>query len=121
VQVADTRYSYGQFDNGDTVSPALRRFYAVSDRPEVRAAANPFAADGPVFRFAREQGLVSRRPASTVHANFKVQADYSRQQRIISTAFRWALRVLGPDRYFNLMRYLAHYSSLLNQGDLLRK
>ena len=75
VQVADTRYSYGQFDNGDTVSPALRRFYAVSDRPEVQAAENPFAIHGPVFRFAREQGLVSPRPASTAHANFKVQAD----------------------------------------------
>jgi hypothetical protein len=121
VKVADTRYSYGQFDNGATVSPALRRFYAVSERPEVLAEVNPFSAQGTVYRFAREEGLVSPRPAATTHINFKVQASYSRQQRLITIAFRWILRMIGPDRYFNLMRYLAHYSSLLNQGDLLRK
>lgn len=121
VKVADSRYSYGQFDNGATVSPALRRFYAVSERPEVLAELNPFSAQGTVYRFAREQGLVSQRPAATTHINFKVQASYSRQQRFITIAFRWVLRLIGPDRYFNLMRYLAHYSSLLNQGDLLRK
>lgn len=121
VQVTDPAYSYGRFDNGDTVAPALRRFYAVCDRPEVQGETNPFAANGAVHRYAREHGLTSARPASTTHANFKVQADYSRQQRIITGAFRWTLRLLGPDRYFNLMRYLAHYSSLLNQGDLLRK
>lgn len=121
VKVADTRYSYGQFDNGATVSPALRRFYAVSERPEVLAEDNPFSVHGAVYRFARGQGLVSSRPAATTHVNFKVQASYSRQQRLITIAFRWVLRLIGPDRYFNLMRYLAHYSSLLNQGDLLRK
>ena len=118
VQVADTRYRYGQFDNGDAISPALRRFYAVSEQHEV---ADPFAAGGPVHRFARQHGLTSRQTAATTHVNFKVQADYSWQQRILTAGFRWALRLLGPDRYFNLMRFLAHYSSLLNQGDLLRK
>lgn len=121
VKVADTRYSYGQFDNGAVLSPALRRFYAVSERPDVLAEANPFSTQGAVYRFAREQHLVSPRPAATTHVNFKAQASYSWQQRLITIAFRWILRLVGPDRYFNLMRYLAHYSSLLNQGDLLRK
>jgi hypothetical protein len=121
VKVVDPRYSYGQFDNGATVSPALRRFYAVSERAEVLSEANPFSAHGAVYRFARGQGLVASRPPATTHVNFKVQASYSRQQQLITIAFRWVLRLIGPDRYFNLMRYLAHYSSLLNQGDLLRK
>jgi hypothetical protein len=121
VKVVNSRYSYGQFDNGATVSPALRRFYAVSEMPEVLAEANPFSAQGAVYRFAREQGLVSSRPAATTHINFKVQSSYSRQQRLITITFRWILRLIGPDRYFNLMRYLSHYSSLLNQGDLMRK
>jgi hypothetical protein len=121
VKVDDPRYSYGQFDNGATLSPALRRFYSVSEKPEVRAEANPFSAQGAVYRFARKQGLVSSRPAATTHINFKVQSSYTRQQRLITITFRWVLRLIGPDRYFNLMRYLSHYSSLLNQGDLLRK
>lgn len=121
VTVADPGYRYGRFENGDAISPALRRFYAVSDSPDIKAAVNPFVSNGPVHRFAQEHSLVSPELAASTHANFKVQANFSRQQKIITIAFRFALRVLGPDRYFNLMRYLAHYSSLLNQADLLRK
>jgi hypothetical protein len=121
IVVADPGYRYSRFENGDAISPALRRFYAISDSLDIRAAANPFVSNGPVHRFAQEHRLVSPEQAATTHTNFKVQANYSRQQKIITSAFRLALRLLGPDRYFNLMRYLAHYSSLLNQGDLLRK
>lgn len=121
VTVADPGYRYGHFENGDAISPALRRFYAISDNPDIKAAANPFLSNGPVHRFAQDHRLVSPMQAATTHANFKVQANYSRQQKIITSAFRLVLRLLGPDKYFNLMRYLAYYSSLLNQGDLLRK
>lgn len=120
VTVIDPAYRYSQFDNGDVISPALRRFYAVSDQSDVRAAVNPFAANGTVHRFARDYGLISNQPVSVTHSNFKVQVNYFQQQRIITSGFRFALRFLGPIRYFNFMRYLAHYSSLLNQGDLLR-
>ena len=121
VTVTDHGYRYGRFENGDAISAALRRFYATSDSPAIKAAANPFVSNGPVHRFAQEHRLISPEQAATTHANFKVQTKYSREQKIITSAFRLALRVLGPDRYFNLMRYLAHYSSLLNQGDILRK
>ena len=121
VAVADSGYRYGRFENGDAISPALRRFYAISENAVIKAAANPFVSNGPVHRFAQAHRLVSPEQAATTHANFKIQANYSRQQKIITSAFRLALRLLGPDRYFNLMRYLAHYSSLLNQVDLLRK
>jgi hypothetical protein len=121
VIVEDPSYRYGRFENGDAISPALRRFYAISESPDVEAAVNPFASYGPVHQFAQEFRLVSPEQAATTHANFKVQVNYSRQQKLISGTFRLVLRLLGPDRYFNLMRYLAHYSSLLNQGDLLRK
>ena len=121
VCVKDKRYLYNEFENGDVISPTLRRLYSISDRLDLQAAENPFAVDGPVYQFAKAHRLISNLPASTAHTNFKGQAHYSHQKRIIAIAFRLGLRVLGPDRYFNLMRYLAHYSSLLNQGDMLRK
>jgi hypothetical protein len=121
VIVEDPCYRYGQFENGDAISPALRRFYAISDSPDIKAATNPFISNGAVHRFAQKHRLISSEQVATTHANFKVQTRYHRQQKIITSAFRLALRILGPDRYFNLMRYLAHYSSLLNQGNLLRK
>lgn len=121
VRVSDFRYSYSHFDNGDTISPTLRRFYAISVRPDIHAAANPFAAGGTVHQFAKNNGLISRHGVSTAHKTFKEKAEFSREQRIIAVFFRLTLRFLGPDRYFNLMRYIAHYSSLLNQTDLFRK
>lgn len=121
VTVVDPSYGYGRFENGDAISPALRRFYAICDSPGIKGAENPFLSNGPVHRFAQEHRLVSPDQTATTHANFKVQSNYSRQQKIITSAFRVALKLLGPDRYFNLMRYLAHYSSMLNQADLLRK
>jgi hypothetical protein len=121
VAVADLGYRYGSFENGDAISPALRRFYAISNSPNIKAAENPFTSNGSVHLFAQENRLISPKQAATTHANFKVQVKYPRQQKLITSTFRVALRLLGPDRYFNLIRYLAHYSSVLNQGDLLRK
>jgi hypothetical protein len=40
------------------------------------------------------------------------------QVRVITWGFRIALKVLGPNRYFLLMRYLAHASSIRNQPPL---
>jgi hypothetical protein len=120
-KVDDSSYSYGKFSNGDNVSAALRRFYAISEQTDIVNADDPFQDGGVVHKFALKNGLISKQPVSSLHANFKMQAGYSMQQRIITKAFRSALWILGPDRYFNLMRYLAHYSSLLNQSDLFHK
>jgi len=118
VNVIDTTYTYGQFEDGSVVSPALRRFYAVCKQPEVLAAPNPFLKQGPVYKFACKHRLLSRKRPSTSHLNFKVQAQYSTQMRVIKYLFRALLILFGSDRYFSLMRYLAFYSSLLNQSDM---
>jgi hypothetical protein len=119
VDISNTRYTYGEFEDGSAVLPSLRRFYAVCAEPNVLEASNPFATHGPVYKFACQHRLRSLKPSSAIHLNFKVQAHYSSQKKVLKYAFRVVLYLIGPERYFNLMRYLAHYSSLLNQGDLL--
>ena len=110
-------YGFATFDNGQSISPALRRAYATQQH-RFSHVEDPFRADGAVHAFARSMSLLSSKPASTGHKNFKVVSGYGRQQRIIARVFRAALRLLGPDRYFLLMRYLGHYSSILNQADI---
>lgn len=121
VSVDDMNYGYAQFDNNLSISPSLRRFYAIHKEERFKNCSDPFMATGPVYIFAGVNNLLSFKPAVVAHANFKVTSSYSREQRIIATAFRWMLRLLGPDRYFILLRYLAHYSSILNQTDLLKR
>jgi hypothetical protein len=121
VSVENVSYGYAQFDNDLSISPSLRRFYAVYKADRFKDCLDPFTATGPVYAFASLNNLLSFKPAVVAHTNFKATSDYSRQQRMISTAFRWMLRLLGPDRYFTLLRYLAHYSSILNQTDLLKR
>lgn len=116
----ETSYGFGSFRNGRPVSPMLRRMYAVYEAESFSACDDPFAADGPVYAFAERHGLLSRLSASTVHQNFKVAAAYGKERRAISMLFRLGLRLLGPDRYFALMRFISHYSSTLNQVDLLK-
>lgn len=121
VSVENASYGYSQFDNNLAISPSLRRFYAVYEADRFKDCLDPFAAIGPVYAFASLNKLLSFKPAVVAHTNFKATSDYSRQQRIIATAFRWMLRLLGPDRYFTMLRYLAYYSSILNQTDLLKR
>lgn len=119
VSVEDADYGYSKFDNNISISPSLRRFYAVFKNQRFRECLDPFLSNGPVYIFADTNKLLSTKPPVVAHANFKTQVVYSKEQRLITAIFRWALRLLGPDRYFILLRYLAYYSSIFNQTDLL--
>jgi len=119
VDISDQTYVYSKFEDGTAISPALRRFYAVCKQPEVISAHNPFQAKGPVYQFAKKNRLFSCNVQSISHPIFKIEAQYLRQKMVIKYLFRAILFILGPNRYFGLMRYLSHYSSLLHQSDLL--
>jgi len=121
VIVNNLEYGYAHFENGLSISPSLRRFFAIYKDRRFHDCINPFSANGPVYNFAAASGLLSHKSAVVSHTNFKATAGYVREQRIISYLFRWMLTLLGPDRYFILLRFLAHYSSILNQQDLLER
>ena len=110
-------YTYAHFDNGAPISATLRRFYAISQRPEVSGAADPFTSDA-VRRYAQANRLLTSGHAVVGPHTFKAQSGYSRQQAAIGWIFRAVLRLLGPDRYFLLLRYLSNYTSILNQTDI---
>jgi len=117
--LAHTDYAYAHFANGAAISASLRRFYAISQHPVVVAAADPFASDA-VYRYAQANRLLTRGTAVVGPHTFKAQSGYSRQQALIGRLFRAVLRLLGPDRYFLLLRYLGNYTSILNQSDIGR-
>jgi hypothetical protein len=120
VEVSDADYGYSKFDNGVAISPTLRRFYALRKDEKFGAEPNPFDSNGPVYAFAEKNRLLSHKAAALSHLHFRAAASHSRERRAVAFFFRLLLRLLGPDRYFLLLRYLAHYSSIFNQTDLLK-
>lgn len=114
-------YGFDYFDDGTYITPALRRFYASLRLSVFKDEINPFSADSRVKHFAKRNGLLVKGNVRFRRHIFRDMGAYSFPIKIILKLLRVALFVLGPERYFNLMRYLAHISSLRNQVDMFGK
>jgi hypothetical protein len=114
-------YGFDRFSDGTAVTRLARRMYAEhKERFECVGKANdPFDERGPFARFAREQGLI----AGPVVAGKSTWREFDPQDRrvyAVHLILRIALRVLGPNRYELLMRYLSHITVLRHQSVFLR-
>ena len=110
-------YSFDYFDDGIYVSPTLRRFYAALESKFPREE-NPFAHNSTFQRFAVSQGLAKRNLKVAGRRTFSEIGEYSRAIHMFSFVLRNICRLLGPNRYFLLMRYMAYISSIRNQSGL---
>ncbi|GAB3658235.1 glycosyl transferase [Ramlibacter alkalitolerans] len=110
-------YGFDYFPSGEYVSPTLRRIYA-NPAYGFPLAEDPFQPDSALVRFARSKRLMGPRVRKAPRATGADLSRHGLQIRILSYGFRFALWVLGPNRYFLLMRYLAHASSIRNQPPL---
>lgn len=113
-----TPYGFDYFDDGSYVTPALRRFYAQLKTGVLGQDENPYSTNGIVMKFATKYGLILKSNNASKRHTFKDMSAYSFQIKIINRMLRFTLYLLGPERYFNLMRYLAHISSLRNQTEM---
>lgn len=120
ISASSTEYGYSRMSDGRAISAALRRFYANQLDKRFAGIADPFAADSSVYTFAQKHKLFSTETHPTKHLDFKTEDRLDQQKRILEAGFRFMLRLLGPDRYFMLMRYASHYSSILKQTNVLK-
>ncbi len=120
-EFSDRPYGFDYFDDGTYVTPTLRRFYGALKANEFEFEKNPFSAIGPVKQFAKRHGLLIKGNMKSKRHIFRDMGAYGLQIKMIEKILRVALFVLGPERYFNLMRYLAHISSLRNQVAMFGK
>jgi len=116
-QFSRLEYGFDYFPCGDYVSPTLRRLYA-NPAYGFPMDEDPFQSSSALMRFARAKRLVGRSIGKATRMTAGDMSRHGLQIRVLSYAFRLALRVLGPNRYFLLMRYLAHASSIRNQPPL---
>jgi hypothetical protein len=110
-------YGFDTFSDGTTVTRLARRLFA--EHQSHFTGTDPFDANAPFARFARDHRLVQ----GTVAAPKSTWKDFSvRDRRVeaVHSLLKLALRLLGPHRYELLMRYLAHISVLRHQSIFLR-
>jgi hypothetical protein len=109
------RYAFGHFDNGAPVNKLQRAAFAAT--PEKFGTTNPFDSCGPFYRWAKRRHLQSVEDTSEKYGR-KAYSRTDVRVRFINAALRFALRVLGADRYTVLMKYLEYASILRNQKDI---
>lgn len=112
------QYSFDFFEDGVYITAAMRRFYACL-KQRFADEANPFSATSKARQFGERKGLVSSKLKPMQRQNFKSMDDYAFQLKVIYFALRIILKVVGPVRYFALMRLLPQLSSIRNQEKVI--
>ena len=109
-------YGFDRLSDGTAVTRLARRIYG--KHANRWAGQDPFNAAGGFASFAKKLGLVAGKQAA-LKSTWREFNPRDRRVEMIHRLLRAALRVLGPNRYELLMRYLAHISVLRNQSVFL--
>jgi hypothetical protein len=110
-------YGFDTFSDGTVITRLARRLYAQHE--PTFGASDPFDAAGTFFHFAHKTGLLAGK-AAPQKATWREFSGTDRRVEAVHTLLKLALRLLGPNKYELLMRYLAHIAVLRNQSVFLK-
>lgn len=113
-------YSFDYFEDGTYITAAMRRFYCAVKDSYVDEV-NPFAKESNVRAFGERKGLVSRKYSAASRQNFKDIASFGKELKMIYFLLKVILKLVGPVRYFALMRLLPNLSSIRSQRGVIGK
>lgn len=110
-------FGFDRMSDGTALTRLARRIYA--EHQHHFSGTDPFDAKGAFAAFARRERLLAG-PVSPAKSTWKEFNPNDRRVRAVHALLKLALRVLGPNRYELLMRYLGHITVLRNQAAFLR-
>lgn len=108
-EVGNQQYAFDYMSDGSYISPTLRRAYA-SLRKEFPLGHDPFESRGCVGAFARKNGLLSGSVRKYRSVGLRDSLVVSRYMRFVTIIMRLALRVLGPNRFYDLSKLMVYLS-----------
>lgn len=111
-------YKFDSFVDGARVTLLARRMYAKHE--ELQADADPFDVSSALYAFCKRHGLISRRKRAEKPATWRQFDPRDRRVRVVNRVLKLTLKILGPDRYELLLRYLSYISVLRNQSIFIR-
>ncbi len=113
--VKDCCYAFSKFSDGTPIPSMVRRLYSVNEWPLCK---DPFDANLDVYKWSQKSGLLNYRGSQILTQNSRT----FNQNRIVFKGIRFGLRallnIIGPSRYFMVMKYLSHISIIRNQKDV---
>ncbi len=112
----DCPYGFATFSDGRPVTQIARSAFAISERHF--SEQDPFLTTGDFYRWARSRGLLGSADTSAQY-NYATYEKAAWQGRVLNKLLYALLRVVGPNRYTILMKYLSFISVLRNQPGVL--
>lgn len=109
-------YSFGNFSNGERINTASRQLFGLV-ASGFDGSLDPFDAKGPVYRLLAERHALGGQPVKESVSSYNAHL-HTRKMRFMERMLRLSFRVLGPERYGMLMKYLGYISSIRNQREV---
>lgn len=109
-------YAFGSFSEGGPVTQIARTAFAISE--QMFADDDPFSTGSRFYHWARSKSVIGKLDTAGQYS----QATYKRKGtrvRIANKLLATLLRMVGPNRYTILMKYLSYVSILRNQPGVL--
>lgn len=114
--IDDNSYGFSNFQNGDKLTPALRRFYSISEVQHLIEDPNPFKSKN-VHRYAKINNLLDSSISPDQYRFYEVD-NLNSKKKILVAIFYILFKCLGSKRYFLINKFFASYSSLLSQFEI---
>ncbi|TFY92298.1 hypothetical protein DYL61_17650 [Pseudomonas nabeulensis] len=106
---SNTPYAFDYMNDGKYISPTLRRAYA-SVMGSIPNGHDPFATDGPVYKFAKKNYLFET-GGRYKPAGFEDAQSHSGKLKAINSLLKIILFTVGPNRFMNISRLFVYLSS----------
>jgi hypothetical protein len=109
AEIGSGRYKFDYMSDGSYISPTLRRAYA-SVRSELAEGHDPFDSTGPVGKFARKNFLLKANAGRYTYPRLSEANEHKAAFRFIYMAMRVLIRILGPNRFYDLSKLMVFLS-----------
>jgi len=110
-------YGYDRFDDGTAITLLARRIYAAHESSFSHE--DPFRSNSEFYRFAKRLGLTAGRMQQP-KVGWNDLATEDRRVKAVHWMLRITLKLLGPNRYELLMKYLSFISILRHQAVFIK-
>lgn len=118
-QVEITPYAYDFMSDGSFISPTLRRAYSAV-RSELPEGHNPFDSLGVVGKFAKKNALLEKNKTAYAYPGIKDAEKHTNTMNFIYIVLRLVLRILGPNRFYDLSKLMVYLSTYRRNRGLWR-
>lgn len=103
------KYSFDFMSDGSYITPTLRRAYEAV-REELPKGHDPFDILGPVGKFISKNSLSARTSSAYKYPSLAEASGHKKSFRLIYMFLRIILKIIGPERFYNLSKLLVYLS-----------